>query len=1003
MGNWLSKFLRRKPEPTISPEDANLETFFTDLEHLRGIFYELVEATTLPKRLLVIHGVGGAGKSTLLHMFRLHCKREGIPVAFVSGAEAKTSVEVLQGFARDLNQDNITLSNLEQTLKQYHAIQAQVEREEVKLSKVAKGGARVAVEVAAGYIPVVGPVVAAVGGMGAEAFIDWVRGFLSKPELDLYLDPSTKLTDDFLNDLTYATKNCRLVLMLDTYEQMTGLDDWVRALVKQLPTNVLIVIAGRASMGRKWDREWPGWMMQARIEPLGAMTEDNMRMLVHRYYATMRESEPNPKQVEDVVRFSRGLPLVVTSAVRMWVRYGVEDFHAVKPQVAADLVDRLMENTPSEMRPIIEAAAVLRWFNKELLRVLLSDEQVEIGYDELRRFPFVHTRIEGLALHDVIRELLNENLKSHDPARHRLLNEKASKHYANLLKTVENEKSGRIRLELLYHYLQVSEKQGIAFFCQMCEDYANAHLVHHLRTTLDAASAMDFISKDYSLWQDYYKGRLYFLEARLPEVEALYKPLIDNEEINPRLRAYAMCDLGSIWCRFGILGQEGMQEKTNAILQKSLTLAPLDEHLVTNYFSLAHACAFRGEWSQGMDHLKIAEQFYAKNENTYGLIHVYAAMSDLPGLQGNWKHFFELREKVKQAVASLQGFPYLKTVNGRLAGIWVLAGRYAEAEILARDSMEVHKRLETIYDYIVPLTDLGLVLGKQRKFHEAEIILNEEIEIADKLGAPYKNWQAMGICFKGIFLISQGKYAQAKEFLETGLRIKEEVQDRPGLPEILNWLGMLHEVQSKWDIALNYYQRSLEKNIFSRYYLEAEALVGLCRTKYHQREFAEISKIALKAGKLAQQYEYNDHLAMLHLIKGKIAWEEHFSEWGTGFDAVLFQYQKALIYALRYDRFLLDEVLWGDNIATPLDPIVHYCQGKGDEGRKMLMALRDWWQIGINDTGIPRPDTISPIPEGISLLEAERIVRQREPGNGLPQRTVVELLEQALVDQTEVV
>jgi len=66
--------------------------------------------------------------------------------------------------------------------------------------------------------------------------------------------------------------------------------------------------------------------------------------------------------------------------------------------------------------------------------------------------------------------------------------------------------------------------------------------------------------------------------------------------------------------------------------------------------------------------------------------------------------------------------------------------------------------------------------------------------------------------------------------------------------------------------------------------------------------------------------------------------------------------------------------------------------------------LRDWWQTGTNDTSAPRPGTgvssnasaISPIPEGIPLLEAERIARQCEPGDGSPQKSVVEQIENAL-------
>jgi len=38
--------------------DQDLQSYFTDVEHLRDIFKSLVAAQTLTKRLLVIHGVG---------------------------------------------------------------------------------------------------------------------------------------------------------------------------------------------------------------------------------------------------------------------------------------------------------------------------------------------------------------------------------------------------------------------------------------------------------------------------------------------------------------------------------------------------------------------------------------------------------------------------------------------------------------------------------------------------------------------------------------------------------------------------------------------------------------------------------------------------------------------------------------------------------------------------------------------------------------------------------
>ncbi len=140
----------------------------------------------------------------------------------------------------------------------------------------------------------------------------------------------------------------------------------------------------------------------------------------------------------------------------------------------------------------------------------------------------------------------------------------------------------------------------------------------------------------------------------------------------------------------------------------------------------------------------------------------------------------------------------------------------------------------------------------------------------------------------------------------------------------------------------------------------------------------------------------------MRLTQGHIAFEgKTFEVSGNlegldAFDAALHYFKLAMIYALRYNRFLLDEVLSGRPQGTPIRPIIPECLKRGEEGREMLRALREWWQTGTNDVGAPRPDTISPIPENIALLEAEKIAREREPGDGSSQKTVVAQIEGAL-------
>lgn len=61
--------------------DLDLQSYFTNMEHLRGMFAEYVSAPTLPKRLIVFHGVGWVGKSSLLRMFWLRSAFEQLETA----------------------------------------------------------------------------------------------------------------------------------------------------------------------------------------------------------------------------------------------------------------------------------------------------------------------------------------------------------------------------------------------------------------------------------------------------------------------------------------------------------------------------------------------------------------------------------------------------------------------------------------------------------------------------------------------------------------------------------------------------------------------------------------------------------------------------------------------------------------------------------------------------------------------------------------------------------
>ncbi len=170
MSGFLRKLFGQQRAPQSAEEESDLEKFYTDSEHARQVFEQIVTAASLPKRILVIHGLGGVGKSTLLKIYALTCRKHHIPVALVASEEARSSVDVLAEWETDLSHDGIALLTFQKTLNHYRAIQAKVEAEANKgphaASQIAgtmgKTVAKTAINMAASAIPVVGPLVGAV-------------------------------------------------------------------------------------------------------------------------------------------------------------------------------------------------------------------------------------------------------------------------------------------------------------------------------------------------------------------------------------------------------------------------------------------------------------------------------------------------------------------------------------------------------------------------------------------------------------------------------------------------------------------------------------------------------------------------------------------------------------------------------------------------------------------------------------------------------------------------
>ena len=382
---------------------------------------------------------------------------------------------------------------------------------------------------------------------------------------------------------------------------------------------------------------------------------------------------------------------------------------------------------------------------------------------------------------------------------------------------------------------------------------------------------------------------------------------------------------------------------------------------------------------------------------------MYLYMGDLKGI-------LAYEKEARATLSQLSQHSYVKAHVNAFASTCLLAGRYTESEKSARESLSIMQRLGDMRGSLEPMRSLSWALALQGKFDEAGEYCTEHLRLSEQSGNYYVKDEGHGREVWGTVLMLQGRYDEARVQLNRSLAIKEKVKETLWIPTTLVRLAMSYEMQGIWDMALQYYQMSLLSNTMGRLLTRSEALAGILRVRYRLGDFAVISKLIQDAEALAEPNEFNDHLASLRLTQGMTAdviglngqtSAASQSSVESNQSVVIRFFKQAMIYALRYNRFLLDEVLSGRPQGTPLHPIIPYCLSRGEEGRKMLLALRNWWQTGVNDIGTPRPDTISPIPEGIALLEAERIAREREPGDGSLQKSVVEQIEAVLMKGTE--
>jgi hypothetical protein len=233
----------------------------------------------------------------------------------------------------------------------------------------------------------------------------------------------------------------RVLLAIDTYEQLGLLDSWLRqSFVPALPENVRLLLAGRDAPSA-WHRDLGDLVRTIRLENL---TDEAARAL-------LRRAGVDAAVAERVARVARGHPLSLQLAAgALAERPCLPAEDAVLGPVVEELARLYVDGLDPMTRRALDAAAVVRRTTLSLLGAMLPDDDPAELFAALRSLPFAELGSEGLILHDTVRAATSALLQASDPARQRAHRRAAWNRLRAELRTAGRADLWRYTADLLY-------------------------------------------------------------------------------------------------------------------------------------------------------------------------------------------------------------------------------------------------------------------------------------------------------------------------------------------------------------------------------------------------------------------------------------------------------------------------------------------------------------------------------------------------------------------------
>lgn len=265
--------------------------------------------------------------------------------------------------------------------------------------------------------------------------------------------------------LSNAIQLRRVVLAIDTYEEMHALDRWLReTFISRLPGQVLLIISGRTPLTELW-HPYPHWSSLVHPIPLSHLTFAEVQD-----YARLHNLE-QPRIHQQLYALSQGLPLIMALLLEMRERDDAgKSLQGYLTAGHDQIVYHWLRETPSDqIRQIVEAAALVRRFDQDLLEHMIENTMAPRDFDQLVNLSFIRRTKSGWMVHHLLRTHIAREIRLRTPSRHRTLWQRSISYYHERLVQLPPGEDRSALMEDLFYVLGDSLLR-MAFFQETSRD-----------------------------------------------------------------------------------------------------------------------------------------------------------------------------------------------------------------------------------------------------------------------------------------------------------------------------------------------------------------------------------------------------------------------------------------------------------------------------------------------------------------------------------------------------